>query len=144
LASTLGTHTEDVAAIGDALDTISVRPDFMILISPVITLGEHAHQGSVNNLLGDQPSKDLIQLYSNELQVTDHTPPAFIVHAQDDPVVPYLNSLLFFQALTEHGVVASLHIFPQGQHAIALRNNPGDTNYWTQLCEAWLQLMGFI
>jgi acetyl esterase/lipase len=144
LASTLATHTENVSAVGDIMDKTSFRPDFLILISPVITMGQYAHTGSINNLLGDNPSKELIEKYSNQLQVTSQTPPAFIVHAVDDKTVNVRNSIMFFQALIDNNISASLHIFPQGQHEISLRNNPGSTALWTQLCEMWLKEMGLI
>jgi acetyl esterase/lipase len=141
LASTLGTHTEDVSTIGDNMDSIKFRPDFMILVSPVITMGGYTHAGSRDNLLGLNPSKDLVEKYSNELQVTDKTPPAFIVVADNDKGVSPENSILFYRALREKGISASLHIFPQGGHSIALRNNPGSTQMWTVLCEMWLREM---
>jgi dipeptidyl aminopeptidase/acylaminoacyl peptidase len=144
LASTLGTYPEDVAAINDGYDKVSFRPNFMILVSPVINLGTYAHTGSRDNLLGDQPSKKLVEKFSTELQVTAATPPAFLVHAANDKAVSPHNSILFYQALLNHKIPASLHIFPLGGHAIALRNNPGSTQLWTSLCEEWLNEMGFI
>jgi acetyl esterase/lipase len=141
LASTLGTHTEDVSSIGDNMDSIQFRPDFMILVSPVITMGTYTHSGSRDNLLGLNPSKDLVEKYSNELQVTDKTPPAFIAVADNDKGVSPENSILFYRALREKGISASLHIFPQGGHSIALRNNPGSTQMWSVLCEMWLREM---
>jgi acetyl esterase/lipase len=143
LASSLGTHTEDVSAIGDSLDKFSFRPDFMVLISPVITMGQFTHMGSRDNLLGEKPSKELIEKYSNELQITTQIPPVFIVHAGNDKTVNPQNSLLFFNALREKNISASLHIFPQGGHAIGLRNNPGSTELWKELCGLWLKEMGF-
>jgi len=144
LAATLGTSTEDVSAIGDALDKIAFDPNFIILVSPVISMGIYAHAGSRKNLLGENPSKDLIEKYSAELQVKSTTPPTFIVHAFDDKAVSVRNSLMFYEALLDKTVSASIHIFPQGGHAIALRNNPGSTDRWTNLCEMWLVEMGFI
>jgi acetyl esterase/lipase len=144
LAALLGTHPEDVASIHDSLDTISFRPNYMILVSPVIDLGANAHVGSRNNLLGNNPSAELINKYSTQNSVTDSTPPAFIADAFNDKTVPPINSLLFYKSMLEHHVSTSLHVFPQGGHAIALRNNPGSTELWTQLCEAWLIEMGFI
>ena len=144
LAAMLGTHKEDVSSIGDSLDKESFRPDFLILISPVIDLGKYAHVGSRENLLGPNPSKDLIDKYSLYLQVTSATPPSFIVHAFNDPAVPVRNSLLFYQALLDSNVSVSFHEFPQGLHNIGLRNNPGSTELWTKLCEMWLNEMGFI
>ena len=116
----------------------------MILVSPVITMGEYAHAGSKKNLLGENPSKGLIERYSLEKQVTPRTPPVFIVHAFDDRAVNVRNSLLFYNALLDKNISASLHIFPHGGHAIALRNNPGSTETWTKLCEMWLVEMELI
>jgi len=144
LASSLGTHTEDVSAVGDSLDNISFRPDFMLLVSPLIAMDKFAHSGSRDNLLGKNPSQELIDKYSSELQVTAQTPPAFIVHAENDPAVNPQNSLLFYNALREHKVSASIHIFPFGRHAINLENNPGSTKLWKDLCEMWLVEMGFV
>ena len=144
LAANLGTATEDAAKINDELDKFPFTPNFMILVSPVITMGEYAHAGSRKNLLGVNPSKELIEKYSLEKQVTTTTPAAFIVHAADDKAVNPRNSLLFYNALLDKNISASLHIFPNGGHAIALRNNPGSTETWTNLCEMWLTEMGFI
>ncbi len=144
LASSLGTHLEDVSAIGDTLGNYSFRPDFMLLVSPVITMGKYAHPGSRDNLLGEKPSEILIAKYSNELQVTPQTPPAFIVHAENDNVVNSENSVLLFSALRASNVSVSLHIFPQGTHAIGLQNNPGSTTLWKDLCIMWLNEKGFL
>ncbi len=144
VASTLGTHTEDISAIGDSLDRLSFNPNFMLLVSPVITMGEFAHKGSRENLLGENPSKELIEKYSSELQVTAKTPPAFIVVAENDKTVPPQNSLLFYNALRAKNVSASLHVFPFGGHAIGLQNNPGSTKLWKELCEFWLIEMGVV
>ena len=144
LAANLGTSTEDATKINDELDKFPFNPNFMILVSPVITMGEYAHTGSRKNLLGENPSRQLIEKYSLEKQVTATTPPAFIVHAADDKAVNPRNSLMFYNALLDKSISASLHIFPNGGHAIALRNNPGSTETWTNLCEMWLTEMGFI
>ena len=144
VASSVGVHTDDVSSIGDTLDKIPFRPDFMLLVSPVISMGDYAHTGSRDNLLGPKPSKDLLEKYSNELQVTSQTPPAFMVCAENDPVVNPKNSLLFFTALRDKKVSASLHIFPFGGHAIGLQNNPGSTRLWKELCEMWLIEKGFL
>lgn len=143
LAANLGIATEDVAKIGDDLDKLPFEPNFMILVSPVITMGEFTHAGSKKNLLGENPAKELVEKYSLEKHVTAKTPPAFIAHATDDKAVSVRNSLMFFNALLDKNISASLHIFPQGGHNIALRNNPGSTEEWTKLCEMWLIEMGF-
>lgn len=144
LASMAGTFTDDVSAIGDALDKVSARPDFMILVSPVIDMGKYAHKGSLKNLLGENPSPAQVAEYSTQHQVTESTVPCFIADAFNDKSVDPHNSLLFYQSLLEHKVVSSLHVFPQGGHAIALRNNPGSAEMWTELCERWMIEMGFI
>ncbi len=144
LAAILGTQKVDLSIVKDSLDQIAFNPNFMILVSPVVDMGEYAHAGSKKNLLGDQPSKALVEKYSAYLQVSTSTPPAFIAHAFNDKSVSVKNSLLLYNALVDKNVVSSLHVFPQGGHAIALRNNPGSTDQWTNLCEAWLIEMGFI
>lgn len=144
LAATLGTSTEDAAKINDELDKFPFAPNFMILVSPVITMGEFAHAGSRKNLLGENPTKELIEKYSLEKRVPVSAPPVFIVHAFDDKGVSVRNSLLFYNALLDKNVSASLHVFPFGGHNIALRNNPGSTAEWTNLCEMWLVEMNFI
>jgi len=144
LASTLATHCEDVSAIGDSLDKVSFHPDFLILVSPVISMGTYTHAGSRDKLLGVHPSKKLVEKYSNESHVTSTAPPSFIVHAANDKSVNPRNSIMFFQALIENNVSACLHIFPQGGHSVAIRNNPGSTALWPSLCEMWLKEMGFI
>jgi len=144
LASLVSTQADDITQVHDSLDNISFHPDFMILVSPVIDMGSYAHPGSRKNLLWNNPSQELISQYSTQNRVTETTPPAFIADAFNDNVVLPVNSLLFYKALLEHKVVTSFHVFPQGAHAIALRNNPGSTNQWTNLCEAWMIEMGFI
>ena len=137
LATTLGTHTEDYSSIKDNLDQFSFQPNFMVLISPVITMGKFAHQGSLGNFLGKNPTQTQIDSFSNENRVSTTTPPAFIVLAQNDPVVNPINGMLFYQAMTEKNISGSLHIFPEGGHSIALMNSPKSINLWTQLCQEW-------
>lgn len=138
LAASLGTIKDDFAKIGDELDSYTFQPNFMILISPVIDMGKDGHKGSTENLLGAKPSEELIRKYSLQFQVSDYTPPTFMAHAFNDKVVSPKNSLLFYDALLTNKIPSSLHIFNQGGHAIALRNNPGSTNLWTGICEQWL------
>ena len=144
LASTLATHARDVSAIGDALDAEPFAPDFLILLSSVITMGEGTHEGSRRNLLGKDPSREQIRTYSSERQVTAATPPTFLVHAADDEAVDPMNSISFYEALLAHGVAASLHVFARGGHAIGLRGNPAPTELWTVLCEEWLRERGLL
>jgi acetyl esterase/lipase len=138
LAASLGTLKDDFSVIQDEYDQYNIRPDFMILVSPVIDMGEYAHKGSRENLLGNNPSQSLVEKYSLQLQVTEDTPPAFIVLASNDRSVSPKNSLMFYEALLDNKIPSSLHLFTQGGHAIALRNNPGSTNLWTSVCEEWL------
>lgn len=144
VASTLGTHAKDESAINDSLTAYSYRPDFMVLLSPVITMGKFAHGGSKKNFLGADTTKANVENYSGELQVSSFTPPTFLVHAQNDSTVKVQNSVLFYQSLIEKKINASLHIFPQGGHGIRLDENPGSTDQWLQLLEAWLKEMSFI
>ena len=138
LAASLGTIKDDFSQIGDEYDSFSFQPNFMILISPVIDMGILGHKASTENLLGKNPSGELLKKYSLQFQVSDYTPPTFIAHAFNDKTVSPKNSLLFYDALLSNQIPSSLHIFNQGGHAIALRNNPGSTNLWTSLCEQWL------
>ncbi|WP_121357642.1 alpha/beta hydrolase [Flavisolibacter nicotianae] len=142
VASLLGTHTDDVSAIRDSLDNVSARPDFLLLLSPVITMGKYAHPGSRRLFLGPDTTKRMVENYSTELQVTARTPPTFIVHAQNDSTVNVRNSLFFYNALIEHNVQASIHVFPQGGHGIGLVDNPGSTDLWLPLLDLWLKEKG--
>lgn len=144
LATLTGTVLTDMAKIGDALNEVSPKPNFMILVSPVIDMGKYAHKGSLKNLLGDKPTEVQIRQFSTQLQVTDQTPPTFIADAFNDKSVDPHNSLMFFEALLSHKVPSTLHVFPQGAHAIALRNNPGSADLWTELCERWMIEMNII
>ena len=129
LASTLSTHFDQ-----------STRPDFSILIYPVITMDKvNAHTGSRKNLLGDQPSEELIHKYSNELQITAQTPPTFILHATDDTTVPVENSLLYFQGLKNNKVPVALHIFPTGGHGFGLALGKGGLEKWPNLLIDWMK-----
>jgi dipeptidyl aminopeptidase/acylaminoacyl peptidase len=144
VASTLATHSNDESAVKDSVDKFSYRPDFMILLSPVISMGKYAHPGSKKNFLGPDTSAAMIEKYSGELQVTTFTPPAFIVHALNDSTVKVQNSLLFYNALIDKKINASLHIFPQGGHGIRLDENPGSTDLWLNLLELWMKETGMV
>jgi len=141
LASWLSESGQDISVIKDALDTVNYHPNFMVLLSPVITLGKYTHPGSRNILLGADTTQSEIEKYSNELHVNSNVPPTFIVHAYNDPAVNVRNSLMFYNALVENNVNASIHIFPQGGHGIRLYDNPGSTELWTNLLELWLKEM---
>ena len=144
VASTLGTHATDVSAIKDSIDGMNYRPDFMVLLSPVISMGQYAHPGSKKYFIGPDSTKAMIEKYSNELQVSAYTPPTFMVHAFNDKTANVKNSVLFYDALIEHSINASIHIFPQGGHCIRLDENPGSTDLWLNLLEAWMKEMGFV
>ena len=142
LASTLGTHYDSGNLNSqDSVERLSSRPDFMILGYPVISLKEHvAHIGSRNNLLGKSPSDELVSRFSNELQVTEDTPPTFIFHSQDDTGVPVQHSLLFYQALLESNVAVEMHLYPKGGHGYSLGiNAEGTFRGWTDSCIQWLK-----
>lgn len=142
LASTLGTHYdhEDTFEPLDHIDSLNARPDFMILVYPVITMKDsYTHQGSKNNLLGENPDEKMIEYYSNETQITPKTPPTFLVHASDDEGVPVENSLMFYQALKENGVSAEMHIYPEGGHGFNLGLGRGHLEDWTDRLYDWLQ-----
>lgn len=141
LASTLLTHFDDGdASASDPIEKVSSRPDLGILCYPVITMGEKTHQGSKKNLLGDNPSDELVKLLSNELQVTAQTPPTFLFHTAEDQAVPVENSLMFATALAEHHVPFDLHVYEKGRHGIGLANG----HPWTEECLKWLKLHDFV
>ncbi|MEK6236171.1 MAG: alpha/beta hydrolase [Planctomycetales bacterium] len=119
LASTAGTHFDpgDPKAT-DPIDRASCRPDFMILVYPVITMGEKTHRGSRRNLLGKTPTPEQIALFSNEKQVTKNTPPAYLAHALDDQVVVPENSKMFHDALKANGVASEYLELPRGGHGL--------------------------
>jgi acetyl esterase/lipase len=135
LASTEGTHFDKVLV--DDKDNTSARPDFMMLIYPVISFGPVAHVGSRENLAGKTPSEDIINLYSNEKQVTANTPPTFLIHAQDDDVVPVENSLLFYEACLKAKVKAEMHLFEEGGHGFGLVDSKSK-NRWIDWAKNWL------
>lgn len=147
LASTLVTHFDaGKAEAADAIEQVSSRPDLGILCYPVITMGEFTHGGSKKNLLGENPSAELVKELSNELQVTKETPPCFIFHTAEDTAVPVENALLFACALRKAGVLFDLHIYERGRHGIGLGSQPyggGDQHPWTHDCEFWLKQRGF-
>lgn len=144
VAGILGTHVKDESVINDTLDNESARPDFMILLSPVITMGKFAHPGSKKLFLGADTSAAMIEKYSAEMQVSSFTPPAFIVHALNDSTVNVRNSLLFYSALVDKKINASIHVFPQGGHGIRLDDNPGSTDLWLNLLKLWMKETGVL
>lgn len=144
LASTLGTHFDSGKAdAADPIERVSSRPDLMILIYPVISMGEFTHAGSKKNLLSENPTAELVKLYSNELQVTRDTPPSFLVHTTADPAVPVENSLMFAAALRKAGVPFEFHIYERGPHGFGLAPADPILSTWPDRCADWLRLHNF-
>lgn len=138
LASTAATHFDEGHAQADnASDRQSCRPDFAVLVYPVVTMGVSTHGGSKGNLLGKDPSAELLSLYSNELQVTEKTPPTFLAHAQDDKPVPPENSRAFFAALVAHNVPGKYLELPSGGHGLNGYQGPM-WDAWQEKSLAWL------
>lgn len=144
LASTLGTHFDaGQPDTKDSIDRVSSRPDLMVLIYPVITMGEFAHAGSKRNLLDEKPSDDLVKFYSNELQVKQNTPPTFLVHTMTDATVPVENSMMFAAGLRKAGVPFELHLYEKGPHGFGLAPADPVLASWTARCADWLGQHGF-
>ncbi len=142
-ASTLFEHAD--GRTGAALDAVSARPDFAVLVYPVITLmPPAAHPGSRKALLGEQPEPALLTLLSVEQQVTPATPPTLLLHTQFDKTVPVDNSLLHYQALTRAGVPAELYVLEQGGHGIGMRDGLGNASAWPRRAEDWLRQRGLL
>jgi len=140
LASTAETHFDNILIDNQA--GTSLRPDFAILVYPVISFLEaQSHKGSRANLIGDAPSEEKIKYFSSELQVKSTTPPTFITHAGDDTVVPVANSLMFYEALTKNKVAADLHIYSKGEHGY-LKTPAFDV--WFGQCLNWMRTSNFI
>jgi acetyl esterase/lipase len=141
LASTLATHFDaGDAAAADSIERQPSRPDFAVLVYPVISMSKPImHAGSRNNLIGATPDSSLARLYSNELQVTKETPPTFLIHATDDKGVPVENSLLFYQALKDNNVPTEMHIYPYGGHGFGLAVGRGYLETWTERLAEWMR-----
>jgi acetyl esterase/lipase len=142
LASTEGTHYNK-SLIENSSNT-NLRPDFMLLIYPVISFKDSiCHMGSRENLIGKKPTEAMIKLYSNEEQVTSETPPTFLVHASDDNVVNSENSIVFYQALQKHQVHAEMHLYQGGGHGFGMKN-PTTKELWMVSCANWLAANGWL
>lgn len=140
LASTLGTHFDSGnPASTDPVKRQSCRPDFMVLMYPVISFtADCCHSGSPEALLGNSPSPELIKFFSNELQVSDDTPPAFFVHADNDTGVPVENTLLMYEALRKKKIPAELHILSEGGHGFGLGGSNNHIASWSKNLKLWL------
>lgn len=142
LASTLSTHYNKV--VYKAIDTISAKPNFSVLVYPVISMNEKiTHKGSRTNLLGSMPSSETIERYSNDKQINETTPPTFIVHAMDDKSVPIENSIEYFLALKKNNVLSEAYFYQTGKHGFGLGRDGTTSKYWTKHCEEWLRFNNY-
>ena len=141
LASTAITHFDKVV-ISNKNNT-NLRPDFGILIYPVISMGPKTHTGSKENLIGKHAPQDLMDLYSNEKQVTANTPPTFLVAAEDDDVVPVENTLMFYHALLDNKVKAEMHVYQAGGHGFGLYNKT-TKDFWFDRLTEWMDENGWL
>jgi acetyl esterase/lipase len=141
LASTAATHFDEGApAATDPIDRVSCRPDFAILCYPVISFTtEYVHAGSRKNLLGENPDPELVKLMSNELQVTEKTPPTFLFHTGEDTGVPPENSVLFYMALRKYKIPAEMHIYEPGKHGVGLAAADPILGTWPARMIDWLK-----
>jgi len=140
LASTLSTHFDagDLSS-SDPVEQVSCRPDFSVLVYPVISFTEaFQHSGSRINLIGEDADTSLVKYYSNELQVTEDTPPAILIHSDDDTSVPAENSIAYYKALRAHHVSSEMHIYPYGGHGFSLAIGQGHLSSWTDRVIDWI------
>lgn len=136
LAATTSTHFAE--PVIENYQDIALRPDFSILIYPVISFTDSlAHMGSRNNLIGKAPAAADINKFSNELRVTEKTPPAFMVHAKNDNTVKVANSIEYYRALQSNHIEAELRLYPEGGHGFGM-NNKTTTDPWMQWLKTWL------
>ncbi|MBE7178260.1 MAG: alpha/beta hydrolase [Mucilaginibacter polytrichastri] len=142
LASTAATHFDKTYI--ENKEKISLRPDFQVLLYPVISFTDTAltHKGSRENLLGKNSSPDQQKLFSNELQITAQSPPAFLVHAADDTVVPVGNSLRYFEQLNNRGIPSGMYVYPKGGHGFGMKNATSRVD-WFALMLDWMKDNGF-
>lgn len=130
---------------GAPLDAVSGRPDFLVLIFPVITMMEpHGHGASRRSLLGENPSAELKHRLSVDQQVTKDTPPTFLVHSSEDTVVTVENSLLFYQAMRRAKAPIEMHLYPKGPHGSGMAASFGPTAEWPRHCESWMRFNGWL
>ena len=146
LAACAGTLYDDPAGkTGAALDSVSGRPTFLVLLYPVITMRKpFVHAGSLRSLLGKTPDPALVDLLSVEDHVTKDTPPTFIAHSQEDKSVSVENSIKFYEALTKAGVPSELHLYSKGPHGFGMTKGLGPTSDWPARVEDWLRFKGWL
>ena len=135
LASTAATHFEDVKVSNPT--NISYRPDFQILIYPVISFSSYGHKGSRDNLIGPVINEDQVHYFSNEEHINKNAPPAFLVHAKDDGAVPVANSIQFYNQLMQHQVPAEIYLFDKGGHGFGMKNDASEI-FWPTLLQQWM------
>lgn len=135
LAASLSSHYMDLKI--DNPERVSLRPDFQILLYPVISFREFGHKGSAENLVGASATAEQIHYFCNEEWVNNQTPPAFIVHAKDDSTVPVQNALVYHQALQQNQVASFLHLFEKGGHGFGM-TNPQSVEQWPDLLKQWM------
>ena len=143
IASTISTHYNE--KVYQPIDTVSARPDFSILIYPVISMDSTiTHMGSRVNLLGEKPTHEQIVRFSNELQVNKNTPPAFLIHSLDDNVVPIENSIRYVRALRQYNIPCELHLYESGGHGYGLGRSNNTESSWPEACKKWLKARGLL
>jgi acetyl esterase/lipase len=142
LASTASTHYDEM--VYKPFDNTSARPDFSLLIYPVISMDAAiTHSGSRLFLLGENPSDEQVKRFSNELQINEQTPPAFMIHSLDDNVVPVQNSINYALSMKKHNVPCELHIYEKGGHGYGLGRSNDTESSWPEACKKWLNMHGF-
>jgi len=148
LASTLSTHHDNGLDLSEVeIDKTSSRPDFSVLVYPVITMQDthYTHNGTKENLLGNKPSKDFKYYFSNELQVKEDTPPAILIHTNEDVGVPPENSINYYLALRKFNIPSALHIWEGGTHGLGLANNyDGSFKNWPNTVKNWMVERGLL
>jgi len=142
LAAASGVETELLYEATDEVAKLPFMPNFMVLVSPVISMDlKYTHRGSREMICGKEPTEEKVRHHSIDRRVTPQTPPTMLIHADNDPAVSPLNSILMYQALREQGVPATLHIFPEGGHSISLEAQPAGTELWKNAVERWMDLL---
>ncbi|WP_428232845.1 alpha/beta hydrolase [Flavobacterium sp.] len=143
LASTVSTHFDE--KVYQPKDFTSARPDFSLLIYPVISMDSTiTHAGSRDNLLGKHPSQEMLKHFSNELHVNANTPPAFMIHSMDDDIVPVENSIDYALAMKKYNASCELHIYQSGGHGYGLGRSKNTESTWTASCRKWLEANSFL
>lgn len=142
VASTLATHFNH--KVYQTKDSVSARPNFSLLIYPVITMDSATtNTWSRINLIGKNPATKDVIYFSNELQVTNNTPPAFLVHSIDDDAVPVQNSINYAAALHTYNIPCELHIYQSGKHGYGMGRSSNTESSWTEACKKWMVMNGF-